>query len=116
MNTFENSEDNYDDDDANINDFAANKFDFNQRMHHYMEYSAISNHNVRAVEYCCMVQANTIVYNNQTKGKKELDDVQLKEYLKLVHDIPDSYVVNHIIKTSMLDGYVGMRGGEIMWA
>ena len=30
------------DDDANINDFATDKYDFNQRMHHYMEFCAIS--------------------------------------------------------------------------
>ena len=100
-----------DDADANINDFAADKYNFNQRIHHYMEYSEISARNLRAVEYCCMTQANTIVCNNQTKGKKVLDDMQLKEYLTLVSDIPDSYFVNHTIKAGMLDGYVGMRGG-----
>ena len=99
-----------DDDDGGINDFAADKYDFNERMHHYMEYTEISSRNVRAVEYCCMVQASTIVYNNQTKGKSELDDNQLTEYLKLVRDIPDSYFVNHQIKKGMLEGYVGMRG------
>ena len=97
-------------DDAIINDFAADKYDFNQRLHHYMEYTPISSRNVRAVEYCCMTQANTIVFNNQTKGKSELDDEQLKEYLKLVADIPNSYFVNHTIKSGMLEGYSGMRG------
>ena len=99
-----------DNDDAHINDFAADKYDFNQRMHHYMEFSAISSRNVRAVEYCCMTQANTIVYNNQTKGRAKLDEEHLSEYLKLVRDIPDSYFVNHTVKATMLEGYVGMRG------
>jgi hypothetical protein len=97
-------------DDAIINDFAADKYDFNEHLHHYMEYTPISSHNVRAVEYCCMTQANTIVFNNQTKGKSELDDEQLKEYLKLVADIPNLYFVNHTIKSGMLEGYSGMRG------
>jgi len=112
MNTFDRNYDDIDDDDddANINDFAADTYDFNQRMHHYMEYSAISHCNVRSVEYCCMTQANTIVYNNQTKGRVELDEEHLREYLKLIRDIPDSYFVNHTVKTGMLGGYVGMRG------
>lgn len=75
-----------------------------------MEYCAISTRNVRAVEYCCMTQANTIVYNNQTKGRAKLDEKHLSKYLQLVRDIPDSYFVNHTVKTNMLEGYVGMRG------
>ncbi len=96
--------------DANVNDYAADKYDFNERLHHYMEFAAISSRNVRAVEYCCMTQANTIVYNNQTKGRAKLDEEQLREYLKLVRDIPDAYFVNHTVKADMLIGYVGMRG------
>lgn len=112
MNPFENNYDDIDDDgvDANINDYAADKYDFNQRLHHYMGFSEISSRNVRAVEYCCMTQANTIVYNHQTRGRVELDDEHLKVYLELVRDIPDSYFVNHTIKAEMLKGYVGMRG------
>ncbi len=79
INPFENNYDNINDDDGvdeNVNDYAADKYDFNfnQRLHHYMELSEISSHNVRAVEYCCMMQVNTIVYNHQTKGRVELDD------------------------------------------
>jgi hypothetical protein len=109
---FDNNYDDIDDDgvDANVNDYAADKYDFNTRMHHYMGYSAISSRNVRAVEYCCMTQANTIVCNHQTKGRVELDEEHLKVYLELVRDIPDSYFVNHTVKAEMLKGYVGMRG------
>jgi hypothetical protein len=57
-----------------------------------------------------MTQANTIVYNNQTKARAKLDEEHLREYLKLVRDIPDSYFVNHTVKVDMLTGYVGMRG------
>ena len=74
-----------------------------------MEYTPISSHNVCTVEYCYMTQANTNVFNNQTKGKSELDDKQLKEYLKLVADIPNSNFMNHTIKSGMLEGYSGMR-------
>ena len=109
---FDKNYDDIDDDgvDANVNDYAADKYDFNTRMHHYMGYSAISSRNVRAVEYCCMTQANTIVCNHQTKGRVELDEEHLKVYLELVRDIPDSYFVNHTVKAEMLKGYVGMRG------
>jgi hypothetical protein len=57
-----------------------------------------------------ITKANTIVYNNQTKGRVELYEEHLREYLKLIRDIPDSYFVNHTVKTGMLGGYVGMRG------
>lgn len=112
--TFDSNDDEDDDeyDDGNRNDYAADKWEFNKRVHHYMEYSEISTRNVRAVEYVCMTQANTIVCNNSTKGKAVVDDLMLKEYLKLVHDIPDAYFVNHTIKAGMLDGYTGMRGGK----
>ena len=114
-NPFENNYDDIDDDgiDANVNDYAADKYDFHERMHHYMGFLAISSRNVRAVEYCCMTQANTIVYNNQTKGRAKLDEEHLREYLKLVKDIPDAYFVNHTVKATMLEGYVGMRGKTV---
>jgi hypothetical protein len=86
------SDDDSKDEDAHINDYAANTYDFNQRMHHYMEYCAISPRTVRAVEYCCMTQANTVVCNGITKGKTELDTDQLREYMQLIRDIPDSYL------------------------
>ena len=31
--------------DANDNDYAADKYDFNERLHHYMEFAAISSCN-----------------------------------------------------------------------
>jgi hypothetical protein len=69
------SDDDSKDDDTHINDNATDKYAFNQHMHHYMEYSAISSPKVHAVEYCCMTQANTITCNGVTKGKMELDRV-----------------------------------------
>ena len=50
-----------------VNDYAAETYDFNQQIHHYMEYQPISTRNFRAVEYCCMVEANTIVYNREER-------------------------------------------------
>ncbi len=47
-NVFDKNYDDIDDDgvDANVNDYAADKYDFNERMHHYMEFNAISSRNV----------------------------------------------------------------------
>lgn len=97
-------------DDASNNDFAADTYDFNARLHHYMEYTEISSRNIRAVEYCIMTQANTIVYNNQTKGRVDLEEESVRVYLQLIRDIPSAYFANNAVRTGMLQGYTGMRG------
>jgi hypothetical protein len=94
--------------DASVNDFAADAYDFNARLHHYMEYTEISSRNIRAVEYCIMTQANTIVYNNQTKGRVDLEEENVRVYLQLICDIPSAYFANNAVRTGMLQGYTGM--------
>jgi hypothetical protein len=72
-----------------------------------MEYIAILYCNLHAA---CMIQANTIVYLNQAKKRTLLDEVQLKEYLKLICDIPDTHFLIHTTKVGMLEGYVTIQG------
>ena len=94
---------------SGVNDFAVEKYDFNHRLHHYMEYQPICLCNYWAVEYCCMVQANTIVCSNQQTQTKELHWKLMAEYLRLVEALPDSIFANHTIKPKMMVGYYGMR-------
>ena len=75
-----------------------------------MEYTEISSRNIRAVEYCIMTQANTIVYNNQTKGRVDLEKESVRVYLQLIRDIPSAYFANNAVRTVMLQGYTGMQG------
>jgi hypothetical protein len=106
------------DDDYSVSDEGKTdqemaKFNFFERLDHYMERIPIKEENRKSVEIAIMVEAGAIVREMSTISKEMRASEFLSEYLSIINEIPDERFVDASVRNNMILRFKGMRKGDM---
>ena len=97
-------------DDEVGNNYTAEKFDFLERVWHWMYPSTVINErNRRAIEICILIEAGQAVDESSTTDETRLHENMRVTYTKLVRDIPSDRFESKAIYDAML---LQLKGGK----
>jgi len=97
---------------GDINEFSSSEFPINERVSFYMGRVPISNDNRQAVEFCYMVEAESLVRSQNTLKKPELAAKLLEKYKQLIIEIPLHRFGEFGSKELMVKGYFNCKSGS----
>jgi len=97
---------------GDINKFSSSDFPINERVSFYMGRVPISNDNRQAVEFCYMVEAESLVRSQNTLKKPELAAKLLEKYKQLISEIPSNRFGDFGLKELMVKGYFNCKSGS----
>ena len=124
MNLFEAGRDNYDDDESigggGGNDYAAQAYEFFDRLWHWMDpITLISEKNRRAVESCILIEAGQSVDESATTDDNVLHEHMRVAYTRLLRDISHERLESEAVRNEMLWQLKGGRepsfSGKTLW-
>jgi hypothetical protein len=97
---------------GDLNEFSLSKFPLNERVSFYMGRNPISSDNRQVVEFCYMIEAESLVCSQNTLKKPELALKLLEKYKKLIIDIPSNRFGEFGLKELMVKGYFNCKSGS----
>ena len=109
-------------DDASVenNDYAAQEYDFMDRLWHWFAPAThITDKNRRAVESVLLIQAGIIVEESATTDENRLHELMYSTYQSLLRDIPNDRYENELMRDTMTLNYKGGKepvcNGKSLW-
>jgi hypothetical protein len=102
-----------DDDDLEIDltDKQVSKYNFFERLAHYLDGHRITNCNRKAVELAIAAETGTYVRDLNPMKRAKQEDIFMRKYLHVVNQIEDDLFKHEQVREAMLLNYKGAKKG-----
>jgi len=92
-----------------VTDAEASKYDFLQRLKHYMNNNKITMQNRQSVEIAIMIEAGTIIRNGNTIKKNNRANEYYDVYIRTINEIDNNEFEDKTVYDSMILSYHGAK-------
>jgi len=92
-----------------VTDAEASKYDFLQRLKHYMNNNKITMQNRQSVEIAIMIEAGTIIRNGNTIKKNDRAKEYYDVYIRTINEIDNNEFEDKTVYDSMILSYHGAK-------
>jgi hypothetical protein len=92
-----------------VTNAEASKYDFFQRVKHYMNNNKITMQNRQSVEIAIMIEAGTIIRNGNTIKKNDRANEYYDVYIRTINEIDNNEFEDKTVYDSMILSYHGAK-------
>jgi hypothetical protein len=92
-----------------LTDAEASKYDFLQRVKHYMNNNKITMQNRQSIEIAIMIEAGTIIRNGNTIKKNDCANKYYDVYIRTINAIDNNEFEDMTVYDSMIFAYHGAK-------